>query len=100
MVRSFTTEDSQYRVQLQAGSTYYVAFAVWNGMLGESSHIKSVSAWYSLTISNQSPPSTSTTSSGPPPQLGIPPDLAAAVGLGLLLVGVLIGLVARSKTKD
>jgi cytochrome b558/566 subunit A len=100
MVRSFTTEDSQYRVQLQTGSTYYVAFAVWNGMLGESSHIKSVSAWYSLTISNQSPPSTSTTSSGPQLQLGIPPDLAAAVGLGLLLVGVVIGLVARAKTKD
>jgi cytochrome b558/566 subunit A len=101
MVRSFTTEDSQYRVQLQVGSTYYVAFAVWNGRLGESSHIKSVSAWYSLAISNQSPPSsTSTTSSGPQPQLGIPLDLAAAVGLGMLLVGVVMGLVARAKTKD
>jgi hypothetical protein len=100
MVRSFTAEDSQYRVQLQVGSTYYVAFAVWNGLLGESAHIKSVSAWYSVTISNQSPPSTSTTSSGPQPQLGIPVDLAAAVGLGLLLVGVVIGLVARAKTKD
>jgi len=100
MARSFTTEDSQYRVQLQVGSTYYVAFAVWNGMLGESSHIKSVSAWYSLTISNQSPPSTSSTSSGPQQQLGIPADLAVAVGLGLLLVGVVIGLVVRAKTKD
>ncbi|HKM75132.1 MAG TPA: ethylbenzene dehydrogenase-related protein [Candidatus Bathyarchaeia archaeon] len=100
MVRSFTTQDSEYRVQLQAGSTYYVAFAVWNGLLGESAHIKSVSAWYSLTTSNQSPPSTSTTSSAPQPQVGIPADLAAAVGLGLLLVGVIIGLVARSKTKD
>ena len=100
MVRSFTAEDSQYRVQLQAGSTFYVAFAVWNGLLGESAHIKSVSAWYSLTISDQSPPSTSSTSSGPQPQLGIPLDLAATVGLGLLLVGAVIGLVARSKTKD
>jgi len=97
MVRSFTTGDPQYQVQLKTGSTYYVGFAVWNGLLGESAHIKSVSAWYSLTVSDQPPPS----SPSAPQQtmIGVPVDLAAVVGFGLLLVGVVIGLVARAKTK-
>ena len=99
MVRSFTiSEASKYRVQLAAGSSYYVAFAVWNGKLGESSHIKSVSQWYTLTVSDQavsapSPIPTATTS-------GISPILAAVVGIGLLVVGTIIGSVVRSKPKE
>ena len=94
MVRSFTTPDSSYRVQLATGSTYYVAFAAWNGKMGESSHLKSVSQWYTLTVSDQTPT--------PPPvapatEAGISPILAAAVGLGLLIVGMVIGIAVRQK---
>lgn len=101
MVRSFTTPDSVYRVQLTTGSTYYVAFAVWNGKLGESSHIKSVSQWYTLTISDQPPlmaTTTSTTTSSTPS--GISPALAAAVGIGLLVVGIIIGVTIRQKPTE
>jgi cytochrome b558/566 subunit A len=94
MVRSFTISDaSQYRVQLAAGASYYVAFAVWNGKLGESSHIKSVSQWYMLTVSDQAPPSPIPVAT----PSGISPTLAAVVGIGLLVVGTIIGSVARQK---
>jgi hypothetical protein len=96
MVRSFTTTDaSQYRVQLTPSSNYYVAFAVWNGKLGESAHIKSVSQWYSFTISNQP-------ASSPPPLVlggGIDVTLAAAIGVSLLIVGVIVGTVVQPKRK-
>ena len=94
MVRSFTTPDSSYRVQLATGSTYYVAFAAWNGKLGESSHLKSVSQWYTLTVSDQTPTPPSV---APATEAGISPILAAAVGLGLLIVGMVIGIAVRQK---
>jgi len=94
MVRSFTTSDSSYRVQLATGSTYYVAFAVWNGRLGESSHLKSVSQWYTLTISDQTPAAPLV---APATEAGISPILAAAVGLGLLIVGMVVGIAVRQK---
>lgn len=94
MVRSFTTSDPTYRVQLATGSTYYVAFAVWNGKLGESSHIKSVSQWYTITISDETPAVPLTSA---PAQTGITTTLAAAVGMGLLIVGVIIGLTVRPR---
>jgi cytochrome b558/566 subunit A len=96
MVRSFSTSDPTYRVQLATGSTYYVAFAVWNGRMGESSHIKSVSQWYTLTISDEAPSVPITAQS----QTGIAPTLAAAVGIGLLLVGMIIGVTIRPKTRE
>jgi DMSO reductase family type II enzyme heme b subunit len=96
MVRSFTTPDSQYRVQLTTGSTNYVAFAVWNGKLGESSHLKSVSQWYTITISDQAPSLPLVT----PTQSGISPTLAAAAGVGLLIVGVIVGVTLRQKPQD
>lgn len=99
MVRSFSMSDaSQYRVQLATGSNYYVAFAVWNGKMGESSHIKSVSQWYTLTVSDQAPPSPTPTA--PAPASGISPTLAAAVGVGLLVVGAIIGTVVRPRRKE
>jgi len=62
MVRTLTTPDAtQYRAQLSTGSNYYTAFAIWNGKVGESSHLKSVSNWYNVTISNQSISSPSAT---------------------------------------
>jgi cytochrome b558/566 subunit A len=97
MVRSFTTSDPQFQVQLTTGGTYYAAFAIWNGKLGESAHIKSVSQWYTLTISDESPPYLSTAPVGQ--ALGISPTLAAVVGIGLLITGVIIGIVVRPKNK-
>ncbi len=100
MARSFTISDaSQYRVQLATGSSYYVAFAVWNGALGESSHIKSVSQWYTLTVSDQPPPSPILTVT-PSGTSGISPTLAVVVGIGLLLVGIIIGTVVRPKPRE
>jgi len=96
MVRSFTTSDPQFQVQLKTGATYFAAFAVWNGRLGESAHVKSVSQWYTITISDNPPPYVLTTPITPP---GITPMLAAAVGLGLLITGIVIGIMVRAKNK-
>jgi hypothetical protein len=100
MVRSFTTSQAmQYTEQLATGSSYYVAFAIWNGKLGESSHIKSVSQWYNLTVSDQtqSLPTTTTTTST---ETGAGIPLVAATGIGLLIVGIIIGLTVRQRPKD
>jgi hypothetical protein len=94
MARSFTTSSaSQYRVQLEAGSSYYVAFAVWNGMLGESADFKSVSQWNNLTLSDSLAPGTSATEGG------ISAVLAAAAGSGLFIVGIAVGVLLRPGEK-
>ena len=97
MVRSFTTSDPQFQVQLKTGAIYFAAFAVWNGKLGESAHIKSVSQWYTISISDSPPPYLSTNLTSQMPE--ITPILAAEVGLGLLITGIIIGIVLRSKNK-
>jgi len=97
MVRSFTTSDPQFQVQLVTGAKYYVAFAIWNGKLGESAHIKSVSQWYTVTISNSLAPFVPTIT---PTGQGTSPTLAAVVGLGLLITGIIIGLVLRPRKKS
>ena len=95
MARTFTTsQGTPYCVQLAAGTTYYTAYAIWNGRLGESSAYKSVSQWYTLTVSNQTAPQ------APGTVGGVPLNLAAAVGIGLLLVGVMIGAVVRSFKRE
>lgn len=91
MVRSFTTSDPQYDVQLSTGSSYYIAFAVWNGKLGESLDFKSVSQWYNITISSSPSPSTHSTTTGGPVTL----PLATAVAIGALIVGLIVGTVVR-----
>jgi hypothetical protein len=94
MVRPMqVSEDSQYRVELSAGSNYFVGFAIWNGKMGESAHIKSVSQWYKFTLTNQSPP-TPLAAVG-----GVSLALAVASGAGLLVVGVIAGLMMRSEKK-
>jgi len=94
MVRPFTVSDaSRYRVQLAVGSSYYVGFAVWNGRMGESSHIKSVSSWYSLSVSDQAPSTTTTTTTG------ISLTLALASGTGLLIAGLVIGILVRPERR-
>jgi DMSO reductase family type II enzyme heme b subunit len=98
MVRSFTTDASAYREQLTTNSTYYVAFAVWNGKLGESSHIKSVSQWYTLTITDQTPPQPPAPSV--PTQGGVTIGSATVVGVGLLIVGIIIGIIVRPRPKE
>jgi hypothetical protein len=95
MVRSFTTSQaSAYCVQLTTGVPYYVAFATWNGRLGESAAYKSVSQWYTLTLSNQ------TVAAAPAPTGGISLTIAAGVGLGMLFVGLIIGAIVRSFRKE
>jgi hypothetical protein len=94
MVRPFAmSQATNYRVQLTVGSKYFVGFAVWNGRMGESSHIKSVSNWYSLTVSNQSP-SVPAPSGG-----GISLTLAAASGVGLLAAGLIVGTLIKPERK-
>ena len=86
-------QDAQYRVQLSVGSTYFVGFAIWNGKMGESSHIKSVSQWYKFTLTNQAPAAPATTVGG------VSLTLAAATGTGLLAVGLIVGLLIRPQRK-
>jgi hypothetical protein len=94
MVRPFTeSQASKYRVQLEVGATYFVGFGVWNGRMGESAHIKSVSEWYSLTVSNQAP------TSPLPPTTGVSLTLAAATGTGLLVAGLIVGLLIKPERK-
>jgi cytochrome b558/566 subunit A len=95
MVRAFNPSDAAgYRVLLANGANYFAAFAIWNGRLGESAHIKSVSQWYNLTISNQTPPTPTQPTTG-----GVSPTLSAVVAIGLLIVGVVIGILTRPKPK-
>jgi hypothetical protein len=86
-------EDTQYRVQLAVGSTYFVGFAVWNGKMGESQHVKSVSQWYKFTLTNEGPPVVPATVGG------VSLTLAAATGTGLLAVGLIVGLLIRPQKK-
>jgi cytochrome b558/566 subunit A len=101
MIRSFTTNAPKYRVQLATGRSYYVAFAVWNGKLGESADIKSVSQWYNFTISDQTPTPPSAIST-PVTAVGeISLETAAVVGFGMLVAGFLMGVavIARSSLR-
>jgi ethylbenzene dehydrogenase len=86
-------QASNYRVQLSVGTTYFVGFAVWNGKTGESAHIKSVSQWYKLTVSNEAAPSPAA------PAAGISLVLAMAAGAGLLIAGLIVGVVLRPEKK-
>jgi DMSO reductase family type II enzyme heme b subunit len=109
MERSFTTDATQYRVQLSPGSTDYVAFAVWQGALGESADLKSVSEWYTLTIGTSGISTTATsstastfTSTSTVTQTvsevvqEIPTDAYAGMAI-LLIVGLIIGLVLHRR---
>lgn len=94
MVRPFLEpQASSYRVQLSVGSTPFVGFAVWNGKLGESAHIKSVSEWYKLSVSNEAAPSPAA------PESGVSLILATATGAGLLIAGLIVGVVVRPEKK-
>lgn len=94
MVRPLVVpQDAKYRVQLAVGSTYFVGFAVWNGKMGESAHIKSVSQWYKFTVTNQAPPAPAVAAAG------VSLTLAAATGAGLLAVGLIVGLIVRPERK-
>lgn len=102
MVRAFQTFDnaSQYRVQLSTGSSYFVAFGVWQGKLGESLDLKSVSLWYNLTVSDQSPPvstaAITTTTSSNTTVGSVSSAAAVAVGAAFLIIGLVIGTVVRA----
>ncbi len=94
MVRPLVVQqDARYRVQLTVGSTYFVGFAIWNGRMGESQHIKSVSQWYKLSVSNQAAPA------APAPTGGVSLTLATATGIGLLVTGLVVGLMIKPERK-
>lgn len=59
MVRTMGTPQGAggYEVNLQPGSTYDVAFAVWQGYYGENAFIKSISTFVTAYISTSPPPS-------------------------------------------
>ncbi len=100
MVRPMQTSDaSSYRVQLKTGAPYYVALAVWQGKLGESSNLKSVSQWLTLTISNTGSHAavTSTTATAVAGQVSVP--VAGAVAAGVLIAGLVIGTVIRTPSR-
>ena len=92
MERSFTTNAGQYNVQLGTGLSYAAAFAVWQGKLGESSDLKSVSQWFMVTVSAHPYAAQSISSSS---TSGVSEVVAAAVAVGTLLVGVAIGSLVR-----
>jgi len=101
MVRAFTTNDtaSQYRVQLSTGSSYYVAFGVWQGKLGESLDFKSVSLWYNVTISNQVPANSSVATATTTTSISsgtVSTPLAIAVAAAVLIAGLIVGTLVRS----
>jgi hypothetical protein len=93
MVRSFTTDASQYRAQLATNSTYYAAFAVWQGKSGESSNFKSVSQWYTVDISDKSVASSGGQQTSGASGVSLP--LAATVAVGTLIAGFAMGSVIR-----
>jgi hypothetical protein len=91
MVRSFTTDAAPYRVQLAMNSAYYTAFAIWQGKSGESSHFKSVSQWYTVTITDKPVPNQTTGTSSS----GVSLPLALTVAAGTLIVGFAMGSIIR-----
>jgi hypothetical protein len=118
MVRALTTTQAQeYHAQLVSGSSYFAAFAVWQGKLGESSDFKSVSQWYNVTVSDTPIPlktaavsttteistattvSTTTAVSTATTGLGSIPVWAFAGTTIALIVGVVIGFLARRQAK-
>ena len=96
MERSFTTDAGKYNVQIEDNLSYAVAFAVWQGKLGESSDLKSVSQWYMLTVSDQPYPAKAVASST---STGVDVEVAAAVAAGTLLVGFAIGSLVRQRRR-
>lgn len=99
MVRSFATSDAaQYRVQLKTGSSYFIAMAVWQGMLGESAEFKSVSQWYNVTVSTLAPPAQTSVQPSPAnstPLGSVTIELAFIVSVSALIIGIVIGIVVR-----
>jgi len=78
---------SPYLVNMSAGSTYDVAFAVWQGYLGENAFIKSISTFQTLFVSNQRPPSVVEPGEGLVGPLTAP-ELVTIVGLLISLLAL------------
>ncbi|ARM76751.1 cytochrome b558/566 subunit A [Acidianus manzaensis] len=74
---------AKYMPNITLGTTYYVAFAIWQGPLGETLFDKSItSAFLQLQLSTESSPP-------PPPILTIPPTVADTT-----IAGVVIAIIA------
>ena len=87
-----------YLVDIQPGSTYDVAFAVWQGYLGENAFIKSISTFQTLYLSAQPPPSIVIPGQGLIGPL-TPYELVTLIGLVLALV-VLVSLALLTRRRE
>jgi cytochrome b558/566 subunit A len=80
---------SKWMPNITVGNTYYVAFAVWQGKLGETLFDKSITpSFLQLTLVN-SPP-TSTTSSAAPSLLSSPSAIVTIVGTIIAVLVVIV----------
>lgn len=80
---------SNWMPNITVGNTYYVAFAVWQGKLGETLFDKSITpSFLQLTLVN-SPP-TSTTSSAAPSLLSSPSAIVTIVGTIIAVLAVIV----------
>ena len=80
---------SKWMPNITVGNTYYVAFAVWQGKLGETLFDKSITpSFLQLTLVN-SPP-TSTTSSAAPSLLSSPSAIVTIVGTIIAVLAVIV----------
>jgi cytochrome b558/566 subunit A len=78
-----------WMVNITTDKTYYVAFAVWQGKLGETLFDKSITpSFLQLTLVN-SPP-TSTTSSAAPSLLSSPSAIVTIVGTIIAVLAVIV----------
>jgi|SRR5579875_382121 hypothetical protein len=100
MTRSLQTPQggSPYLVNIQPGSTYDVAFAVWQGYLGENAFIKSISTFQTIYLSTQAPPSIVIPGQGIAGPL-TPYELVTLIGLVLALI-VLISLAVLTRRHE
>jgi Ethylbenzene dehydrogenase. len=87
-----------YLVNLEPGSTYDVAFAVWQGYLGENAFIKSISTFQTLYLSTQPPPSIVVPGQGLVGPI-TPYELVTLIGFVLALV-VLVSLAFLTRRRD
>ncbi len=86
-----------YLVNITPGNTYDVAFAAWQGYLGENAFIKSISTFQTLYISNAAPPSVVQPGQGLVGPL-TPAEFVAILGLIVSVVALIaIGALTRKR---
>jgi cytochrome b558/566 subunit A len=80
-----------WMVNITTGKTYYVAFAVWQGKLGETLFDKSITPTFvQLEVVNSPPPTSTTTSSAVPNLLSSPATVVTIVGVVISVVILIV----------